>query len=266
MSENYEKINRELWNKKLEFHLKSPMYDMDNFLAGKNSLDDIVINELGDVEGKSLLHLQCHFGQDTLSFSRMGAKPTGIDLSTSCIAKAKELNASLGLNAKFECCNVYDTRQHVSELFDIVFTSYGTIIWLPDLDKWATVIDESLKAGGIFYIAEFHPVIQMFDYPEENISFPYFNRGAFEETLEGTYADPSADLKSKEIFWLHSISETVNALLKKNYNLLSFNEHAYSPYDCFGNSKEIEKGKYVFGSFPYPLPHVYSMKWQKPLS
>jgi len=263
MSENYEKINKELWNKKLEFHLEAPMYDMKAFMAGKNSLDEIVLNEIGDVSDLSILHLQCHFGQDSLSLSRMGAKVTGLDLSDKCIDKARDLNRQLGLNADFICANVLDTRSHTDAKFDMVYTSYGTIVWLPDLDVWAKVISESMNSGSVFYMAEFHPIIQMFDYPKENIAFPYFNTGAFEEELEGTYADPNADLKAKEIFWLHSISEVINALRNQGLELQFFNEHPYSPYDCFGNSKEVEKGKFVFGSFPYPLPHVYSMKWVK---
>jgi 2-polyprenyl-3-methyl-5-hydroxy-6-metoxy-1,4-benzoquinol methylase len=260
---DYLKVNKELWNKKLEFHLKSKMYDMESFRAGRNSLDDIVMDEIGPVRDKTILHLQCHFGQDTMSFARLGAKATGLDLSDKCIESAESINKELGLDAKFICGNVLDTRKLTDELYDIVFTSYGTIVWLPDLDLWAKQVVDSMKPGGLFYMAEFHPVIQMFDYPKEDIAFPYFNTGAFEETLEGTYADPTADMKAQEIFWLHGIAEVITALRNHGLTLEFFHEHDYSPYDCFGNSKEVEPGKYVFGSFPYRLPHVYSMRWIK---
>lgn len=255
--------NRALWNKKTAFHVDSEMYKMEKWLAGETSLDEIVLNEIGDVKGHSLLHLQCHFGQDTMSFSRMGAQATGIDLSDKSIEKATELKNQLGLDTQFKRCNVLDTRAHIETQFDIVYTSYGTICWLPDLDQWAKVVADSMKEGGRFYMAEFHPIIHMFDYPKEDISYPYFNIGAVEEVNAGTYADPNAPIEQREFFWLHSISETVNALLKQGLSLQFFNEHPYSPYDCFGNSKEVQPGKYVFGSFPHPLPHVFSMEWRK---
>ena len=263
MSANYLEINKELWNTKLEFHLTSKMYDMEGFMSGRNSVDEIVMNEIGEVKDKTLLHLQCHFGQDTLSFARLGAQSTGLDLSDECIAKARELNDTLGLNAEFICGNVLDTRKLTQKKYDIVFTSYGTIVWLPDLNAWAKEVADSMADDGIFYMAEFHPIIQMFDYPREDIKYPYFNVGAFEEVLEGTYADPDADMKAKEVFWLHSLGEIMTALRNQGLKLDFFHEHDYSPYDSFGNSKEIAPGKYVFGSFPYPLPHVYSMKWHK---
>ncbi len=260
---DYLEINRALWNDKLEAHLASKMYDMEAFRNGKNSVDEIVLNEIGDVSGKSLLHLQCHFGQDTLSFSRMGARATGLDLSDKCIAKAKELAKELHLDTQFICGNVLDTRKLVHDQFDIVFTSYGTIVWLPDLTQWAKVISQSLVQGGIFYMAEFHPLIQMFDYPKEDITYPYFNSGKFVEESEGTYADTTANLKGTEVFWFHSLGEIFKVLRGQGLELLHFDEHDYSPYDCFGNSVEFSPGKYRFGSFKYPIPHVYSMKWRK---
>src|SRR5690606_19279998 len=131
-------------------------------LEGKNTLPEIDIELLGNIKGRSVLHLQCHFGQDSLSMARMGAKVTGIDLSDKAIEEAQKINAVLNLNAKFICCNVYDTLDHINNQFDIVYTSYGVIGWLPDLDKWATIISKSLKPGGKLIFVEFHPVVWMF--------------------------------------------------------------------------------------------------------
>ena len=136
--EKYFEVNKTTWNQKVQIHAKSKMYDLEAFKKGKTSLMSYELEALGDVTGKSLLHLQCHFGQDTLSWSRMGAKSTGIDLSDEGIALAKDLNSELGLDAQFVCCNVLDTSQYVDETFDIVFTSYGVIGWLPDLKPWRT--------------------------------------------------------------------------------------------------------------------------------
>jgi 2-polyprenyl-3-methyl-5-hydroxy-6-metoxy-1,4-benzoquinol methylase len=112
---------------------------------------------LADVKGKKMLHLQCHFGMDSLNWARLGADVTAVDLSDEAIKEAKQLNDALGLNAKFICCNVYDLKELLDEKFDIVFTSYGVVGWLPDLDKWAEIIAYYLKPSGTFYLAEFHP-------------------------------------------------------------------------------------------------------------
>ena len=163
MSINYIKINRDSWNNKTEYHVKSAFYDVERFLDGESSIQDIELNLMGDVRGKSLLHLQCHFGQDTISLERLGAKVTGVDLSDKSIEIARQLAESTESAASFICCNIYDLPSYLNESFDIVFTSYGTIGWLPDLNKWAEIIARFLKPGGQFIFVEFHPVVWMFD-------------------------------------------------------------------------------------------------------
>jgi SAM-dependent methyltransferase len=158
--------NRETWNKKVAIHAASDFYDLDSFKKGASSLNCFELEALGDVRGRSMLHLQCHFGQDTLSWQRKGAMCTGIDISEAAIQLAQDLNSELDLDANFVCCNVLDTSKYVSEKFDIVFTSYGTIGWLPDLKPWAQMVYERLKPGGIFYIVEFHPIAWMYDYTD----------------------------------------------------------------------------------------------------
>jgi 2-polyprenyl-3-methyl-5-hydroxy-6-metoxy-1,4-benzoquinol methylase len=128
---------------------------MQSFLEGKSTLNEIELQLLGDISGKKILHLQCHFGQDTMSLSRMGAKATGIDLSNKAIERAKEIALRLNLDTDFICCDLYDAPNHLNEKFDIVFTSYGTIGWLPDLDKWAKVVSHFLKPNGKFIIPIF---------------------------------------------------------------------------------------------------------------
>ena len=132
---DYLEINRQAWNNKIDTHLKSAFYDLDSFLQGKSSLNDIELKLLGDVKGKSILHLQCHFGQDSISLSRLGAEVTGVDLADKAIASAKEIASKTNSTTKFICCDIYDLPNHLDEQFDIVFTSYGTIGWLPDLDR-----------------------------------------------------------------------------------------------------------------------------------
>ena len=234
----YEKefeTNRKTWNKKVLVHAESEFYDLKTFKKGVSSLNKYEKEALGSVSGKSLLHLQCHFGQDTLSWSRMGAKCTGVDISEEGIKLAQKLNEELELDASFVCCNVLDVSKHISEKFDIVFTSYGTIGWLPDLKPWAKMISERLKPEGVFYLVEFHPIAWMFDYTSgtPKLEYGYMQKEAIYEEYKGTYANPKALMMSKEFGWNHSLSEVINSLIEAGLKIDCFAEHYSSPYDIF---------------------------------
>lgn len=263
-NENYFQANKELWNQRTVVHRESAFYNLTGFKAGETVLTPIELNELGDVNGKSLLHLQCHFGMDSLDWARRGARVTGVDLSDIAIAEAQQLSQELKLDAKFVCCNVLDTSGLIKEQFDIVFTSYGTIGWLPDLKPWASMIAERLKPGGMFYLAEFHPVLWMFDDDFTHIAYSYENREVIITENQGTYTDRNADIKGKEYSWNHSISEVLNALIEAGLKIELFNEHMYSPYPCFRNVVEFEPGKWHIKGLEGKIPMVYSLKaaWQ----
>lgn len=256
----YFDANRDLWNQRTVVHRDSAFYNLAGFKDGETVLTPIEPSELGNVKGKTLLHLQCHFGMDSLDWARRGAKVTGVDLSDKAIEEAEKLNKELGLNASFICCNVLDTSKFVKEQFDIVFTSYGTIGWLPDLKPWAQMIAERLKPGGVFYIAEFHPVVWMFDDEFTYIAYSYENREVIVTENQGTYTDRDADIKGKEYSWNHSISEVLNALIGAGLKIEMFNEHMYSPYPCFRNVVEFEKGKWYIKGLEGKIPMVYSLK------
>jgi len=261
--ENYNQYflaNKNLWNQRTSIHKHSSFYNLVGFKAGENVLTPIELNEVGDVKGKKMLHLQCHFGMDSLSWTRLGADVTAVDLSDEAIKEAKQLNDDLGLNARFICCNVYDLKEHLDEKFDIVFTSYGTIGWLPDLDKWAAIISHYLKPGGMFYIAEFHPVVWMFDESFTHIKYYYNNREVIVMENQPTYTDGSGDISGKEYSWNHSISEVLNALIKSGLKIEQFNEYMYSPYSNFPNSVETEKGKWHIKGMEGKIPMVYSIR------
>jgi SAM-dependent methyltransferase len=257
--DNYIDINKKAWDQKTQYHVESPFYDMDTFMKGKSTLNDIELQLLGNVTGKRVLHLQCHFGQDTLSLGRMGATVTGVDFSEAAINKARQLSHDIGVPARFVCCDIYDLHNHLDEQFDIVFTSYGTIGWLPDLDKWADVVSKFLKPGGRFVFAEFHPVIWMFDTALEKVHYNYFKSDAIIEMEMGTYADITAPIESETISWNHSLSEVMNSLIDSGLEIAMFNEYDYSPYNCFNNMEEQEPGKYRFMHHGNKLPIVYSL-------
>ena len=261
---NYFKVNKATWNKKVSIHSQSEMYNMEAFKSGQSSLMPYELKALGDVSGKSLLHLQCHFGQDTLSWSRMGAKCIGIDLSDEGIKLAKQLNAELGLDAEFVCCNVLDTSKHVSKTFDIVFTSYGVIGWLPDLKPWARMIAERLNVGGVFYMVEFHPIIWMFDYVdgESKMRYHYNQDEVIYEEYEGTYADNSSNMVSKEYGWNHGLSEVINSLIEAGLQIEYLNEYDESPYDVFPDLVKQDNGMYRMKNQLFPM--LFEIKATKP--
>jgi len=258
--ENYIEINRDTWNRKTGFHLASDFYNMQAFLDGKNTLNDIELELLGDVRGKSVLHLQCHFGQDSLSLARMGARVTGADLSDRAIDEARALNGKLGLDARFVCCDLYDLPQHLHEKFDIVFTSYGTIGWLPDMERWASVIRHFLKDDGRFVFAEFHPVVWMFSDDFTGVGYDYFNTETIVESETGTYADREADMVSHTVSWNHNLAEVFSALIGKGLHIRRFSEYDYSPYPCFRHVYEAEPGRFRIRSFSHRIPMVYALE------
>ncbi|WEK70566.1 MAG: class I SAM-dependent methyltransferase [Candidatus Chryseobacterium colombiense] len=261
--ENYLEINRKSWDAKVEFHLQSDFYFVDEFMKGRTSLNSIELELLGDIRDKKILHLQCHFGQDSISLSRMGAKVTGIDLSDKAIETAKDLAQKCGTDTEFICSDVYSLPDFLNEKYDIIFTSYGTIGWLPDLKKWADIINYFLKENGKFVMAEFHPVVWMFDDDFTKVVYNYFNEKPIIETYEGTYADQSADLKQKYIMWNHSLEEVIQNLIKNGIELQDFHEYDWSPYRCFKHVEEFEKGKWRIPQFGNKIPLVYSLKAQK---
>jgi len=247
--------NKETWNQKVTVHAASDFYALEKFKAGVSSLTSFELKALGDVDRKSILHLQCHFGQDTLSWQRLGARCTGVDISEAGIELAQQLNNELGLDANFVCCNVLDTSEHVSQTFDIVFTSYGTIGWLPDLQPWAKMISERLKPGGTFYIIDFHPIVWMYDYTVSPpvMKYGYQQKEVIYDEYEGTYANSDSKMVSKEYGWNHSLGEVVSSLANAGLRIESLKEFDESPYDVFQGLVKNEAGYYILPNGLYPL-------------
>jgi 2-polyprenyl-3-methyl-5-hydroxy-6-metoxy-1,4-benzoquinol methylase len=258
--QRYFDVNRESWNRKADLHRASEFYDVDSWKLGKTSLTPLEIGEMGDVAGKTLLHLGCHFGLDTLSWARRGAQVTGCDLSDRAINYARQLAGEAGLAAHFVCCNLYDLPQHLEGQYDIVFTSYGVNYWLPDLDRWAAVISRFLKPGGFFYIADFHPIMGMFDEAMEKLTYPYHNTGAIEAEQAGTYAARDAEVVFKDYGWSHSLAETVNSLIRHGLRIEFLNEYPWSPFNCFNKSVRGQDGNYRIQGLEDIVPLVYSIK------
>lgn len=251
-------INQQAWNRRTEIHAESSFYNVTGFLNGDSTLNPLEIAQLGDVKGKSLLHLQCHFGLDSLSLARLGACVTGVDLSSAAIDKANELALTTNLNATFICSDVLQLRQIDSQQYDMVFSSYGVLCWLPELTSWAKVIADSLHSGGQFHLIEFHP------FHDVMAGYPYFNTYLPCHESESTYTENSGDEEQNIVTWAHSISEVITALLDAGLVISQFNEHDYSPYDCFDGLQETSPGKFQLIQNNEPVPMLYSLVATKP--
>ncbi len=264
------KANRRFWDEAVPYHLASKDYDVASFGPGKGRLKGIELEEVGDVRGKSLLHLQCHFGLDTLSWAMEGAQVTGMDFSEPAIDAARNLAKKHRIEAEFLVSDVYDLPNRLTGQFDVVFTSYGALNWLPDLNRWAKVIAHFLKPGGIFYVVEFHPFMMILnDDPackELNVRYPYFPEfGPIRSEEEGTYADPDARLKNNVTYdFPHPISEVVTALIDAGIRIEFLHEFPFVNWKYLPNMVTDENGLFRLPDKHGSVPLLYSIRAVKP--
>lgn len=250
-------MNRVGWDRRAEVHLHSNFYDVKGFLAGNTSLREIELAELDDVSGSRMLHLLCHFGLDTLSWARRGAICTGVDISPVAIGHANRLAASARLEADFVCTNLYDFERGKAAPYDIVFTSYGAVCWLPDLRRWAEVISTNLKAGGTFYMVEFHPIYDLLS------GYSYFTGEDPDIDEEGTYTENGDEAIAKLATWAHPLSSVVSVLIESGVEIRSLKEFPFSPYNCFDGMVEREPGRFYLQHRGQDVPIVYSLMGRK---
>lgn len=266
--DEYLNANQNLWDCWTGEHEKSPFYDLEGFKAGKERLRSIELTELGDVAGKTLLHLQCHFGLDTLAWARRGAAVTGVDFSEKSIALARSLSQELETPARFLCSDVYQLPDKLTGEFDIVFSSYGVLHWLRDLKRWGEIIAHYLKPNGIFYIVEDHPFFRMLtteDGTKIKVHNPYF----FSETpdrveMAGTYATDNQGDPATFYIWNHSLGEVFNALIGAGLSIEFLHEY---PYAARAKFPFMEQGPDGWWRLPagYPIfPFLFSLQARKP--
>ena len=253
-------INRSLWNGWTRLHKHSRFYDVESFKAGRCSLKPLELEEVGDVAGRSLLHLQCHFGMDTLSWARRGARVVGADFSDEAITFARALASELDIPAEFICSNVYDLPAALAGRFDIVYTSYGVLSWLPELDSWGEVIAHFLKPGGRFYIAEYHPLVFMLGKDNRTFEYPYFHTPEpIKSHSTGSYAEPNAPgFSHAEYNWPHSLADVVNAVIRAGLRVEFLHEFPYWHANP-STAPEFEPGKSRLEGWQVELPHMFSL-------
>lgn len=260
---DYTETNRDLWNGWTKIHAKSKFYDLDGFRSGKTSLKPTELEELGDVSGKSLLHLQCHFGLDTLSWARRGARVTGVDFSEEAISFARSLSKELDIEAEFICSDIYDLPEVLDRQFDIVFTSYGVLCWLSDLRTWATIIKRYLRPGGTFYIVTFHPYVAVLDDSGEHIENSYFYstepmKYECQGSYAGSYEDP--DFTHTAYEWVHGLGDIVTALISAGLKLEFLHEFPFSIQRFQPFFEEIAPGRYALKDRPNTIPLMFSIR------
>ena len=262
------KANMENWDDRVDVHKESEFYDVEGFLKGRQTLDPIELEEVGDVSDKSLLHLMCHLGIDTLSWARLGAVATGVDFSEKAIRLAEDLSDQIGVAARFIASDIYKLPEVLDGEFDIVFTSGGVLTWLPDLEKWAKIVARYVKRGGFFYIREFHPASYVLDddegVEELRLRYPYFPSGPMRFEEGGTYADSSSDVKSAVTYeWSHSLSEIINSIIDAGLRVDFFNEFPFTTWRELPFMIQRDDGRWVLPSHQEGLPLMFSLKASK---
>jgi SAM-dependent methyltransferase len=230
--EEHRELNRRWWDERVPIHTASEFYDVEGFIAGGNSLRPFEREEVGDVTGKRLAHLQCHFGLDTLSWARLGASVVGLDFSQPAVDAANALAAETGLDGRFVQADVYNAVEALErERFDIVYTGLGALNWLPDLDRWSRLVASLLADDGFLYLAEFHPFADVFSDGGLTVEYDYFHNpaGIRLEDDGGTYADLTATTSDNATHeWSHPVSQVLSAVLGAGLRLELFHEHDYT--------------------------------------
>jgi len=266
--DEYLRKNLEMWNDWAPLHAQSDFYDVEGFKSGRSSmLYPIELEEMGDVTGKSLLHLQCHCGMDTLSWARLGAKVTGVDFSDKAIDLARSLCKELGIEADFIRSDIYKLYDVLDEQFDIVYTSGGVLCWLPDLKRWAEIISHFLKPGGFFYILEGHPIMMVFDDDSQaanelRVKRSYFYTGEPEiyETA-GSYTGAQTDHPHTGHEWTHSMGDIINSLISAGLRIEFLHEFPVILFKCLPFMERGDDGLWRIKGDKIPL--IFSLKATK---
>jgi SAM-dependent methyltransferase len=266
MKREWLNANRRIWNERTPLHVESAFYGVEAFTRGAPVLHDFEIDDVGPVSGKSLVHLQCHFGLDTLDWARRGAAVAGLDLSEVAIDTARRLADEIGEStARFVVSDVYDAEAVLRESFDVVYTGRGALNWLPDVRRWAKVVHGLLAPGGFLYLNEFHPLSEIL--AEDRLEFQYDYFGGevvVSETDGATYVETDARTPSTRMYeWTHPISEVIGSLIDAGLSIELFREYDFSVYRRFPMLEQSLDGirrVYRWPEGQPALPLMYSLR------
>jgi 2-polyprenyl-3-methyl-5-hydroxy-6-metoxy-1,4-benzoquinol methylase len=251
---------------RVRVHAVSDFYDLPGFRAGASTLRAFERDEVGDVAGRRLLHLQCHMGQDTLSWARRGADVTGLDFSDAAVRTARALAGEVGLadRARFVVSDVYEAAAALNgERFDIVYTGLGALVWLPDLPRWARLVSSLLNDGGMLYLAEFHPLTELLGEDGERVERDYFRGDAETYDFPYTYTDGPSLTRTVSVQWQHPLGEVVTAVAQAGLRIEFLHEHATTLFQRYPMLERFGAGEYRFPAGRPRIPLMYSLRAAK---
>ncbi len=274
--DKYRAANRDNWDDRVPIHWNSDEYAIQKFIDDPDAISDVVQfdldnDELGDVSGKSLLHLQCHIGRDTLSWARLGAKVTGVDFSEPAIEACKKLSDESGTPGDFVVADVFDAPRALdNQTYDVVYTGIGAICWLPDINRWAQVVADLVKPGGTFYILEGHPMMWAVSDDDHGddvvLEWPYFEAAGpqgYED--EGTYAGNGKVRHTQNYNFPHGLGETITALINAGLVIDFVHEHKVVHWKAFPMLVPAADGLWKMpAGRENDLPLLQSIKAHKP--
>ena len=264
-------LNQANWDERVAIHRAVPFYGIDRIRAGAR-LNAIEEAELGPVASLRVLHLQCHFGHDSLILASRGAEVTGLDFSPPAIAAAQENARALGLAARFVLSDIYAAREAIPKpaAFDLVYITWGTICWLPDLTPWAQIVAHFLRPGGRLYFADMHPAAHVFDDAAPGVNqpgmdgrpgwfTPYFPAGPLTLDEARDYADPAARLTNmRTVQFMHPLAELLGSLLGAGLRLDWLHEHPRLTWQAFASLRPDAEGCWAWPDRPW-LPLAVSL-------
>ena len=260
-------VNQANWNERTHIHAASRAYDLASYIDDPHKISRVVcfdIPDLGSVSGKTLLHLQCHIGTDTLSLARLGAIVTGVDFSPDAIATARQLSVDCGVAARFEVAELYDTPSVIHETFDIVYTGVGALTWLPDIAAWGRIVATMLKPGGVLFLRDFHPMLWTIDDERDDnalvVKYPYFETPAVRFENATTYTDGDDLAHAVTYQWNHSLGEIVMALLDHGLQLSLLKEHKIVESQYLPYMKQDTDGRWRLPCGEDRLPLMYTIR------
>lgn len=260
---DYKAVNRANWDARVTVHLGSDFYNVEAFKAGAQTLTPFQLDEIGDVSGRSVVHLQCHFGLDTLSLARLGAKVTGLDLSPKAIEAAQALAEECGIEARFVAAELYDAEQALGDTYDVVFTGTGALCWLPDLTRWAEIVAALLNPGGMVYLSEFHPFADILDDEQgATVAYDYFDTSPHVWDEPHTYTGSEVLEHTVSVQFQHPLGEIISSLAGAGLRLEYLKEYDHTLFQRFGSLVSDGSG-YRFPEGRPRIPMMYSLRAHK---
>ncbi|MDA8026900.1 MAG: class I SAM-dependent methyltransferase [Actinomycetota bacterium] len=259
--------NRNYWERVVDIHYQSKFYEVDRWIVEGMRMRPWEEDVIGRLDGKNVVHLQCHFGKDTLSLLSLGASSvTGIDFSESAIAKAVALSAKTGCQdrSNFIVCSVEEVPMSLpSRKYDMAYVSLGAINWIPKIETWAAALSHLLKDNSTIFIHEVHPLSQVIA-PKDSkwtIEDSYFETShAMTDESIGSYVEDSESLGTFRTFlWNHSLGEIVLALAKHGFSISLLDEHHWTSFLQYPEMEMIETERYVLPDSWVKIPLSFTM-------